>query len=104
VLRAAGHERAAAGAAARARADLARLGTAGPDRGRAHDRDVLTGRERDVLRLLAMGRSNAEIARELVVSVRTVESHVAAVYRKIGVGGRTARAAATAYALAHGLG
>jgi DNA-binding NarL/FixJ family response regulator len=56
-----------------------------------------------VLRLLARGRSNDEIARELVVSVRTVESHVAGVYRKIGVGGRIARAAATAYAITHGL-
>jgi DNA-binding NarL/FixJ family response regulator len=36
--------------------------------------------------------------------VRTVESHVASVYGKIGVSGRTARAAATAYALTHGLG
>jgi DNA-binding NarL/FixJ family response regulator len=91
-------------ALARARADLDRLGAAVPERGREHDRDALTGRECDVLRLLARGRSNDEIAGELVVSVRTVESHVAAVYRKIGVGGRTARAAATAYALAHGMG
>jgi DNA-binding CsgD family transcriptional regulator len=103
-LRAAGHDRAAAVALARARADLDRLGAAVPERGREHDRDALTGRECDVLRLLARGRSNDEIAGELVVSVRTVESHVAAVYRKIGVGGRTARAAATAYALAHGMG
>jgi ATP/maltotriose-dependent transcriptional regulator MalT len=103
-LGAAGHAQAAARASARARADLARLGADTAEPGRAHDRDALTGRERDVLRLLARGRSNVEIASELVVSVRTVESHVAGVYRKIGVGGRTARAAATAYALAHGLG
>ena len=69
-----------------------------------HDRDALTAREREVLRLLAQGRSNDEIAGALFLSVRTVESHVAAAYRKIGVRGRTARAAATAYALAHGLG
>jgi ATP/maltotriose-dependent transcriptional regulator MalT len=66
--------------------------------------DALTRRERDVLRMLAQGRSNDEIATELVLSVRTVESHVASVYSKIGVSGRTARAAATAYALANGLG
>jgi DNA-binding NarL/FixJ family response regulator len=57
-----------------------------------------------VLRLLAQGRSNDDIATELVLSVRTVESHVASIYSKIGVSGRTARAAATAYALANGLG
>jgi DNA-binding CsgD family transcriptional regulator len=103
VLRAAGHDRAATRAAARARADLARLGASTSHPRPARDRDDLTARERDVLRLLARGQSNDEIARELVVSVRTVESHVAGVYRKIGVGGRTARAAATAYAITHGL-
>jgi DNA-binding NarL/FixJ family response regulator len=70
---------------------------------RPRDRDGLTPREREVLRLLAGGRSNEAIAAELVLSVRTVESHVASVYGKIGVAGRTARAAATAYALSHGL-
>jgi DNA-binding NarL/FixJ family response regulator len=67
-------------------------------------RDLLTAREHEVLRLLARGRSNDEIAAELVLSVRTVESHIASVYRKIGASGRTARAAATAYALSNGLG
>jgi DNA-binding NarL/FixJ family response regulator len=52
-----------------------------------------------VLRLLAEGRSNDAIADELVLSVRTVEHHVASIYTKIGASGRTARAAATAYAL-----
>ena len=55
------------------------------------------------MRLLAQGRSNDAIAAELVVSVRTVERHVENIYGKIGVSGRTARAAATAWALAHGL-
>jgi DNA-binding NarL/FixJ family response regulator len=62
-------------------------------------RDDLTRREREVLRLLAEGRSNDEIAAELVLSVRTVEHHVASIYAKIGASGRTARATATAYAL-----
>jgi DNA-binding NarL/FixJ family response regulator len=53
---------------------------------------------------VAQGRSNEDIAAELVLSVRTVESHVASIYGKVGVSGRTARAAATAYALSHGLG
>ena len=56
-----------------------------------------------MLALLAEGRSNEEIAAALVVSVRTVESHVANLYAKIGVSGRSARAAATAFALSRGL-
>ena len=58
----------------------------------------------DVVSMVAAGMDNAAIARELVLSVRTVESHVASVYSKLGLSGRTARAAATAYALANGLG
>jgi ATP/maltotriose-dependent transcriptional regulator MalT len=61
--------------------------------------DVLTRREREVLRLLADGLGNDEIASRLVLSVRTVEHHVASIYTKIGASGRTARATATAYAL-----
>ena len=56
-----------------------------------------------MLRLVAHGLSNGEIARELVLSVRTVERHVANVYLKIGASGRTARAVATAWAHAHGV-
>jgi len=104
VLRALGRDGAAEQAANTVRAELAALGVeleAPPPR--PSDRNGLTRREREVLRLLAQGRSNEEIAAELVLSVRTVESHVASVYAKIGVGGRTARAAATAFALANGL-
>ena len=53
-----------------------------------------------MLRLLTAGRSNAEIAQELVLSVFTVERHVANIYTKIGARGR---AAAIAYAHRHGL-
>jgi DNA-binding NarL/FixJ family response regulator len=56
-----------------------------------------------VLGLVARGLSNDEIARALVLSVRTVERHVANVYLKIGASGRTARAVATAWAHAHGI-
>ena len=63
----------------------------------------LSVREAEVLRLVARGLGNADIARELVLSVRTVERHVANVYLKIGASGRTARAVATAWAHAHGI-
>jgi LuxR family maltose regulon positive regulatory protein len=63
----------------------------------------LTGRELEVLRLIARGRSNHEIATELVLSVRTVERHIANIYDKIGASGRAARAAAASYALAAGV-
>jgi ATP/maltotriose-dependent transcriptional regulator MalT len=104
-LRALGREAEAHRAEAKASAELADLGVVLPRRPEARRRpDALTRRERDVLRMLAQGRSNDDIAAELVLSVRTVESHVASIYAKIGVSGRTARAAATAYALANGLG
>jgi ATP/maltotriose-dependent transcriptional regulator MalT len=65
--------------------------------------DGLTLREREVLRLLAQGRSNQEIAAELVLSVRTVERHISNVYGKIGASGKAARAAAASYAANVGL-
>ena len=50
----------------------------------------LTAREVDVLRLVAVGLSDAEVAERLVVSTRTVNAHVRSVYRKIGVHSRAA--------------
>ena len=52
---------------------------------RAYD---LTRREEDVLRLLMEGRTFAEAADELVVSLNTVKSHVRRIYAKMGVGGK----------------
>src|SRR4051794_3479661 len=60
----------------------------------------LTGREVEVLRLVARGMSNAAIAGELVLSRKTVEHHVEAVYGKLGV---HSRSAATLLAMQHGL-
>jgi len=69
----------------------------GPARGHSHG---LTQREVEVLRCLAGGQTNTEIAEELYVSARTVERHIANIYAKIGTRGR---ANATAYALTGGL-
>jgi ATP/maltotriose-dependent transcriptional regulator MalT len=80
---------------------LARLGAA-PVAPRG-DGGPLSRREREVLALVARGRSNAEIAAALVLSGRTVERHVANVYLKLGLSGRAARAGATAWAHEHGV-
>jgi ATP/maltotriose-dependent transcriptional regulator MalT len=102
VLRTLGRTADATAAEAAARRALAALGVPAPEP--AAERQLLTSREREVLRLIAAGRSNGAIARDLVLSVRTVERHVENIYAKIGVSGRTARAAATAWAFAHGFG
>ena len=62
--------------------------------------DDLTDRELDVLRLIALGNTNQEIAEQLYLSVRTVESHRAHIQRKLG---RTTRAELVRYALDRGL-
>ena len=62
--------------------------------------EVLTHREREVLGLLARHYTNREVAEELVLSIRTVERHVANIYGKLGV---SSRRLAAAYARQHGV-
>jgi DNA-binding CsgD family transcriptional regulator len=61
---------------------------------------LLTERELDVLRLIAAGDSNKDVAAALGITAKTVMHHSVAIYRKLGVRGR---AEATAYALRHHL-
>jgi DNA-binding CsgD family transcriptional regulator len=61
---------------------------------------MLSRRERDVLQLLAEGKSNPEIADALFISTRTAANHVANILAKLDLGSRTA---AVAYAIRHGL-
>jgi two-component system response regulator NreC len=62
--------------------------------------DDLSDREREVLRLIAVGHTNAEIAEQLFLSIRTVESHRAHIQQKLRL---TGRAELVRYALDHGL-
>ena len=76
---------------------------AGPQRSAApptRNTHGLTARELDVLRLIAQGETNAEIALRLTLSIHTVERHVANLYRKIDARGR---ADATAFAVRQGI-
>ena len=61
--------------------------------------DALTEREGEVLKLLAEGLTNAEIAARLSVGEETVKTHVASILRKLGLAHRTQ---AAIYALRHG--
>ena len=69
------------------------------ERKRAEE-DPLSDREREVLRMLALGHTNQEIAQELFISVRTVETHRAHVMQKLHL---TSRAELVRYALQQGL-
>ena len=62
--------------------------------------DGLTPREIDVLRLIAAGRSNTEIARQLVITEATVKTHINNLFAKAGV---RDRAQAVTYAFRHGI-
>jgi ATP/maltotriose-dependent transcriptional regulator MalT len=62
--------------------------------------DGLTAREVEVLRLVAQGLSNAEIAEQLIISLLTVKAHMRSLYNKLGI---NSRSAATRYAIEHHL-
>jgi DNA-binding NarL/FixJ family response regulator len=68
--------------------------------GSAQSPDGLSQRETEVIRLVAEGKGNQEIADELVISLNTVRRHVSNIFDKTGAANR---AQATAYAKDHGL-
>ncbi|HEX3392683.1 MAG TPA: response regulator transcription factor [Solirubrobacteraceae bacterium] len=70
------------------------------DQNGASTRDKLTPREREVLRLIALGHTSVEIAEKLGLSPRTIETHRARIHRKLGL---DTRAQLVNYALQHKL-
>jgi ATP/maltotriose-dependent transcriptional regulator MalT len=106
-MRAGGDEAGAATELRTAAAEFERLGAA-PDASEAAEllrgpRELpggLTPREAEVLRLVAAGNTNRDIAVELVISEHTVARHLQNMFAKLGV---SSRSAATAYAFEHGL-
>jgi two-component system response regulator NreC len=78
----------------------ARMVTAEAEERAAAEADPLSEREREVLRLLALGHTNQEIAQRLYISVRTAESHRAHIMQKLRL---NTRAELVRYALSQGL-
>jgi two-component system response regulator NreC len=78
----------------------ARLVSAEADAKEAAEADPLSEREREVLRLLALGHTNQEIAKQLYISVRTAETHRAHIMQKLRL---STRAELVRYALERGL-
>ena len=78
----------------------ARLIAADAEAARRAAADPLSDREHEVLRLLALGHTNQEIAKKLYISVRTTETHRAHIMQKLGL---QSRAELVQYALANGL-
>jgi len=78
----------------------ARLVSADTEAAKLADADPLSDREREVLRLLALGHTNQEIAKMLYISVRTAETHRAHIMQKLGF---SSRAELVRHALGHGL-
>ncbi len=87
-------------AAAAGEQHLAPPVAAGLKDGASSEEPALSPRETDVLKLMALGHTNREIAEQLSLSVRTIETHRGHVQQKLGL---TGRPELTRYALAHGL-
>jgi DNA-binding NarL/FixJ family response regulator len=70
--------------------DLVSRGEASPGGGPRPEsgRDALTEREREVMGFISRGRSNRDIAEQLVISEKTVKNHIRAIYDKLGVASR----------------
>ena len=77
----------------------ARIAAADAEAERAAEEDPLSDREREVLRLLALGHTNQEIAKTLFISVRTAETHRAHIMQKLRI---STRAELVRYAIAQG--
>jgi len=91
----------AAGASGYVHPELgARLVVAETEAKRRAEEDPLSDREREVLRLLALGHTNQEIAKQLYISVRTAETHRAHIMQKLRL---SSRAELVRHALAEGL-
>jgi two-component system response regulator NreC len=78
----------------------ARLAAAAAASERRSEEDPLSEREREVLQLLALGHANHEIAKQLFISVRTVETHRAHILQKLRL---STRADLVRYAIEQGL-
>ena len=74
--------------ASRELAEIVGLAASDADKLPARSRGQLTKREREVAVLVAEGLTNSQIARRLVISGRTVDSHVASTYAKLGISSR----------------
>jgi NarL family two-component system response regulator LiaR len=84
-----------------ARKLMSAVAAASPPQTRAAPGDQLTEREREVLTLIAEGLNNREIAESLIISEKTVKTHVSNILGKLGVEDRTQ---AAIWALKHGIG
>ncbi|HEU5105587.1 MAG TPA: response regulator transcription factor [Solirubrobacterales bacterium] len=87
-------------AAAAGRRYLPAAVAAGLTKGAGDDDQPLSPRETEVLRLMALGHTNREVAEQLDLSIRTVETHRAHIQQKLGL---SSRPELTRYALDHGL-
>jgi len=74
-------------------AEITRLTTVDQKQPRRRGETTLTTREREIAGLIGTGKSNREVAMALVISERTVETHVQSIYQKFGIGSRRELAA-----------